>query len=204
MGAASRQRGRLPVHPTSHSTRHVRVDFLHGRLIGPLAPLSRLRRQLRPVRGGLPVPRLRRVAGGGHGRRWLGDVDAATVRDRDADGIHRYAEFLPFTRETAVSIDEGATPGVSCPDLADDLNVGELLIRTRDAIRRARRSTADSRWPSQPPFSGVPPTSPCRRPATAGSRPRPTPAAPASTRTRSSRRAVRSSTRRWSTFTAEI
>jgi|AntDeeMinimDraft_5_1070356.scaffolds.fasta_scaffold00220_16 threonine synthase len=59
----------------------------------------------------------------------LGDVDAATVRDRDADGIHRYAEFLPFTRETAVSIDEGATPGVSCPDLADDLNVGELLIK---------------------------------------------------------------------------
>jgi len=56
-------------------------------------------------------------------------VDAATIEGRAAVGPYRYAEFLPFPRDRAVHIDEGATPQVDCPDLADDIGVETVLVK---------------------------------------------------------------------------
>jgi threonine synthase len=57
------------------------------------------------------------------------DVDAGTFESRRFDSMWRYEELLPFTRESAVSMDEGATALVSCPGLAEELGVGELYIK---------------------------------------------------------------------------
>jgi len=57
------------------------------------------------------------------------DVDAETFESRRFDSMWRYEELLPFTRESAVSMDEGATALVECPGLADELGVGELYIK---------------------------------------------------------------------------
>ncbi|MDL0120618.1 threonine synthase [Halobacterium salinarum] len=57
------------------------------------------------------------------------DVDAETFGARRFDSLWRYAELLPFTRGSAVSMDEGATALVPCPGLADELGVGELYIK---------------------------------------------------------------------------
>lgn len=56
-------------------------------------------------------------------------IDVETIEARDAVGPARYAEFLPFAPEATVSIDEGATPSVSCSDLAGELGVDDLLIK---------------------------------------------------------------------------
>ncbi len=69
------------------------------------------------------------------------DVDAATVESRDVVGPYRYAEFLPFAREVAVTMDEGATPQVSCPGLADELGVDAVLLK--DEGRNPTGSLAD-------------------------------------------------------------
>ena len=56
-------------------------------------------------------------------------VDRETVAARAFDSLWRYEELLPFPREVAVSMDEGATPLVDCPPLADRLGVGRVLIK---------------------------------------------------------------------------
>lgn len=68
-------------------------------------------------------------------------VDEDTIAARDAVGPARYAEFLPFPPEVIVSIDEGATPSVSCPTLADELGVENLLIK--DEGRNPTGAVAD-------------------------------------------------------------
>src|SRR6056297_3282947 len=57
------------------------------------------------------------------------DVTRASLAERPFDSMWRYAEFLPFEREAAVTMDEGATPTVECDTLAAELDVGELLIK---------------------------------------------------------------------------
>jgi len=57
------------------------------------------------------------------------DLDRETLADRPFDSQWRYAELLPFARESAVTTAEGATPLVDCPDLADELGVGRVLIK---------------------------------------------------------------------------
>jgi threonine synthase len=57
------------------------------------------------------------------------DVDRETFESRRFDSMWRYEELLPFTRESAVSMDEGATALVECPRLADELGVGEVYIK---------------------------------------------------------------------------
>ncbi|PSP76951.1 threonine synthase [Halobacteriales archaeon QS_1_68_20] len=51
------------------------------------------------------------------------------VADRPFDSMWRYGELLPFPRERAVTMYEGATALVECPELADDLGVGRLLLK---------------------------------------------------------------------------
>jgi threonine synthase len=43
--------------------------------------------------------------------------------------LWRYAELLPFAPSTAVSASEGATPVVDAPRLAEELDVGSVLIK---------------------------------------------------------------------------
>ncbi|WP_327051365.1 threonine synthase [Halomicrococcus gelatinilyticus] len=48
---------------------------------------------------------------------------------RRFDTMWRYEELLPFTRESAVSMAEGATALVDCPSLAEEMGVGRVLIK---------------------------------------------------------------------------
>ncbi|WP_265108128.1 threonine synthase [Halosolutus halophilus] len=57
------------------------------------------------------------------------DLDRETLASRPFDSLWRYAELLPFTRESAVTMDEGATPLVDCPKLAEELGVGQVLLK---------------------------------------------------------------------------
>ncbi|MEF8831538.1 MAG: threonine synthase [Halobacteriales archaeon] len=56
-------------------------------------------------------------------------VSPGDLADRPFDTMWRYEELLPFPRERAVTMDEGATPLVSAPDLAAELGVGELFVK---------------------------------------------------------------------------
>ncbi|MCL9813951.1 threonine synthase [Natranaeroarchaeum aerophilus] len=69
------------------------------------------------------------------------ELDRATLDDRTDRSQWRYRELLPFTRESAVSLDEGGTPLVECPRLADELDVGRVLVK--DDGRLPTGSTAD-------------------------------------------------------------
>ncbi|MFA9426335.1 threonine synthase [Natronorubrum sp. A-ect3] len=69
------------------------------------------------------------------------DLDREALESRPFDSQWRYAELLPFTRESAVTSDEGATALVDCPNLADELGVERLLIK--DDGRNPTGSTAD-------------------------------------------------------------
>jgi len=57
------------------------------------------------------------------------DVTRASLAERPFDSLWRYAELLPFEREAAVTMDEGATPAVECETIAAELGVGEVLIK---------------------------------------------------------------------------
>ncbi|SDC07395.1 threonine synthase [Natrinema hispanicum] len=57
------------------------------------------------------------------------DLDRETLAARPFDGQWRYAELLPFSRESAVTTQEGATALVDCPDLATELGVERVLIK---------------------------------------------------------------------------
>jgi len=51
------------------------------------------------------------------------------LESRPFDSMWRYEELLPFTREAAVTMDEGATPLVEAPRIAEDMGVGRVLIK---------------------------------------------------------------------------
>ena len=57
------------------------------------------------------------------------DLTPGDLRERPFDSMWRYEELLPFPRETAVSMGEGATPLVECPSLADAMGVGRVLLK---------------------------------------------------------------------------
>jgi len=57
------------------------------------------------------------------------ELTREALRDRPFDSMWRYEELLPFSRETAVSMDEGATPLVGCPALADELGVEAVYVK---------------------------------------------------------------------------
>ena len=57
------------------------------------------------------------------------DLDRESLSARPFDSMWRYEELLPFTRESAVTMDEGTTPLVDCPVLADELGVERVLIK---------------------------------------------------------------------------
>ncbi|PSQ53994.1 threonine synthase [Halobacteriales archaeon SW_8_65_20] len=47
----------------------------------------------------------------------------------DGPGLWRYESLMPFPASVAVSLDEGNTPLVEAPTLADELGVGEVYIK---------------------------------------------------------------------------
>jgi threonine synthase len=57
------------------------------------------------------------------------ELDPETVTERPFSGIDRYAELLPFPADSLVTMDEGTTPLVESPGLADELGVGEVYIK---------------------------------------------------------------------------
>ncbi len=57
------------------------------------------------------------------------EVTPEVLADRAFDSMWRYEELLPFIREAAVSLGEGATPLVDCPALADAMGVGRVLLK---------------------------------------------------------------------------
>ncbi|QSW99619.1 threonine synthase [Haloterrigena alkaliphila] len=57
------------------------------------------------------------------------DLDRETLESRPFGSMWRYEELLPFTRESAVTMDEGATPLVDCPTLAEEFGVERVLIK---------------------------------------------------------------------------
>ena len=57
------------------------------------------------------------------------DLTRAELASRPFDSLWRYEELLPFPREAAVSLGEGATPLVECPMLADRMGVGAVHIK---------------------------------------------------------------------------
>ncbi len=57
------------------------------------------------------------------------ELDRDTLAERPFETMWRYEELLPFTRDAAVTMDEGATQLVECPALADELGVGRVLLK---------------------------------------------------------------------------
>jgi threonine synthase len=57
------------------------------------------------------------------------DLTREDLEDRPFESMWRYEELLPFPRSTAVSMDEGATQLVECPNLAEELGVGRVLLK---------------------------------------------------------------------------
>ncbi|MFB6140601.1 MAG: pyridoxal-phosphate dependent enzyme [Halosimplex sp.] len=66
------------------------------------------------------------------------DSDAVeTTRDALAgerfDGVARYGDLLPFASDSLVTLDEGTTPLIPAPDLADELGVGAVYVKDEGA-----------------------------------------------------------------------
>lgn len=57
------------------------------------------------------------------------DLDPDALADRRFGTMWRYREVLPFATDEAVTLDEGATPLVDCPDLAGELGVERVLVK---------------------------------------------------------------------------
>jgi threonine synthase len=57
------------------------------------------------------------------------DLGRDDLERRPFDGMWRYEELLPLPRKSAVTMDEGTTPLVECPSLADELGVERVLIK---------------------------------------------------------------------------
>ena len=56
-------------------------------------------------------------------------LTAAGLAARPFDSMWRYDDLLPFPRDAAVSLGEGATPLIDCPQLADELGIGTVYIK---------------------------------------------------------------------------
>lgn len=61
------------------------------------------------------------------------DVSRESFTARRFDGIARFADLLPFPEDRLVTMDEGTTPLVECPRLADELGVGKLYVKDEGA-----------------------------------------------------------------------
>jgi threonine synthase len=57
------------------------------------------------------------------------DLTRETFESRRFDTMWRYEELLPFPREAAVTMDEGATALVEAPALAERMGVGRVLVK---------------------------------------------------------------------------
>jgi len=57
------------------------------------------------------------------------DLTREELESRPFDSLWRYEELLPFPREAAVTMDEGATALVDAPELAEQMGVGRVLIK---------------------------------------------------------------------------
>ena len=57
------------------------------------------------------------------------EVSRETFESRPFDSLWRYEELLPFPRDAAVTMDEGATALVEAPELAEQMGVGRVLIK---------------------------------------------------------------------------
>ncbi|WP_058365763.1 threonine synthase [Haloparvum sedimenti] len=57
------------------------------------------------------------------------DLSPEQLADRPFESMWRYAELLPFPAEAAVSMGEGGTALVECPELADAMGVGRVLLK---------------------------------------------------------------------------
>lgn len=57
------------------------------------------------------------------------DLAVDDLARRPFDTMWRYEALLPFDRPSAVSMDEGATPLIECPRLADELGVDRVLLK---------------------------------------------------------------------------
>ena len=69
------------------------------------------------------------------------DCGGVLVVDYDADAVESAADCHPFPSEATVSIDEGATPLVGVPELADELGVDSVAVK--DEGRNPTGSLAD-------------------------------------------------------------
>ncbi|WP_458185468.1 threonine synthase [Haladaptatus sp. NG-WS-4] len=57
------------------------------------------------------------------------ELSRRDLESRPFETMWKYAELLPFTRDSAVTMDEGATPLVECPNLAEEMGVGRVLFK---------------------------------------------------------------------------
>jgi threonine synthase len=57
------------------------------------------------------------------------DLEREDFDTRPFDGLWRYEELLPIPRDAAVTMDEGTTPLVDCPALADELGVERVVVK---------------------------------------------------------------------------
>ncbi|MEF8799499.1 MAG: threonine synthase [Halolamina sp.] len=57
------------------------------------------------------------------------DLTREEIEAEPFDSLWRYDALLPFPREAAVSLGEGATPLVECPALAEAMGVGEVYFK---------------------------------------------------------------------------
>ncbi|MEY7852016.1 threonine synthase [Natrarchaeobius sp. A-rgal3] len=57
------------------------------------------------------------------------DLERESLESRPFDSMWRYEELLPFAGETVVTTDEGATPLVECPSLAEELGVERVYVK---------------------------------------------------------------------------
>jgi threonine synthase len=57
------------------------------------------------------------------------DLTREDLEARPFESMWRYEELLPFPKSAAVSMGEGATQLVECPNLADELGVGRILFK---------------------------------------------------------------------------
>ncbi|WP_436923897.1 pyridoxal-phosphate dependent enzyme [Halosimplex amylolyticum] len=61
------------------------------------------------------------------------DVTRESLADERFDGVARFADLLPFPADSLVTLDEGTTPLIPCPDFADDLGVGAVYVKDEGA-----------------------------------------------------------------------
>jgi threonine synthase len=61
------------------------------------------------------------------------DIDRETLSGRRFDGLARFADLLPFSADALVTMTEGTTPLVACPDFADALGVEAVYVKDEGA-----------------------------------------------------------------------